>query len=56
MGEDRFMFLFENVYDMKKKVISRGLWSFDRHLIVLRTVGRDEIPAVVDLNVCDFHI
>ncbi|KAL6557998.1 hypothetical protein OROMI_018348 [Orobanche minor] len=55
MGEDRVLFDFGHRAE-KEKVIWKGPWSFHRNLVVLRSIGKDEDPMAVDLNICGFYV
>lgn len=55
IGDDRFLFQIQFEGDMKR-VMWRSPWAFDRNLVILRPIAHDEVPELVNLDVCDFYV
>ncbi|KAK4394154.1 hypothetical protein Sango_1886200 [Sesamum angolense] len=55
LADHRFLLLVKHAVD--RDTVLRGcLWTFDRNLIMLNEVIKDDNPAVVELNWCSFYI
>lgn len=54
IGEDN-LFRFEHTTE-NQRTYWRSPWAFDRNLVILREIQKDEDPMDVNLNVCNFYV
>ncbi|KAK4423255.1 hypothetical protein Salat_1908300 [Sesamum alatum] len=53
--DGHFLFCFNHVID-KERVLEGCPWNFDKDTLILRDVGKDENPKLVDLDWCASHV
>lgn len=55
LNDVAMLFRFGHVVE-KQRVVWRGPWSFDRNLVILQSIQKDQDPSEVDLNQCEFWV